>query len=591
MNKAFLSVLLLIPSLVFGLTPRPPQEEPQIMIDAAGTCHVTLQTVEDRTYFTRVSTDLENWTYLLEIDEGDGTEMCYCFDTASAGSTVYVVFEWSDYQTQDVQNADFNFDGHTNIQNLQANTSPVAPNPDGLIPPLEDPIVPPGRSFVLRKIEINDEGDEKRTHEDYVLDAGFNITGVLDENGLEVAATENWPLDIEMEEVGVVTSFQLHGDPGGVEAQLSLVYRYSVKVDGGYEARALPLSLVIPVGENKSGQHVFNSVGGTNYPDSSIAPVEISAIFGIGPIEDPEQSGITSFEHLGNSLIGMDMAITLDDVWVVRGEDSEGNDRFYGVEIAKSEVPLLRALQAKGRIVIFDGHSNYGLGPNFVLETHKTIGQFTNFGRRPDANLGILEGYTDIPRTWRGTGNENAVHQFLGVNPRPALPPADETALSHVEEEGWAYLVLQEDEIVQNPTNYVPVPLADQRFPNNNGVGAGQPFPIQNLGQGFAQFHYLSLGGSQRLMVDAPSTEVPEDLEYETFFFNACNTGLDYVESFRHGNFVYTTKMCAVSTGTSLFVTNIINGVDLPQNVNLLNQSPASGPPANDIVYDIIPQQ
>lgn len=75
------------------------------------------------------------------------------------------------------------------------------------------------------------------------------------------------------------------------------------------------------------------------------------------------------------------------------------------------------------------------------------------------------------------------------------------------------------------------------------------------------------------------------------FFFNACNTGLDYVESFRHGNFVYTTKMCAVSTGTSLFVTNIINGVDLPQNVNLLNQSPASGPPANDIVDDIISQQ
>lgn len=96
----------------------------------------------------------------------------------SAGSNTYIQFEFSDYPTQDPINADFDFDGFSNLTEIQNNTSPTQYTAGGGVPPLQAPEIQADSSFVLRKIVIDDNADPKRVVEDYQLDEGFNeVTG------------------------------------------------------------------------------------------------------------------------------------------------------------------------------------------------------------------------------------------------------------------------------------------------------------------------------------------------------------------------------------------------------------------------------
>ncbi len=235
----------------------------------------------------------------------------------------------------------------------------------------------------------------------------------------------------------------------------------------------------------------------------------------------------------------------------------------HGVQVADDEATLLEALQADGRIVIYDGHANFGFSPSFTKSTHKTIADFTNFGVK----------YTDIPQNYRGNGAEPDVMPHFPELPNDATPEMLAT-WEHIAEEGWGYLVLQPGQIMGKALNYHLPFIGDERFPNAGGIAPNQFFTKQ--GEGFNSEWHFHRGSSKRLMVTAPGDQVPKNLRYKTFFYNACSSGPHFIENFRHGEFVYTNQACAVYKGAKLFVKGIVEGKNTNQIIDILHDENAA---------------
>jgi hypothetical protein len=188
---------------------------------------------------------------------------------------------------------------------------------------------------------------------------------------------------------------------------------------------------------------------------------------------------------------------------------------------------------------------------------HKTLADFTHFGI----------GKTSIPIEFRGDGSEMDI-----TADGPLLSnPQDIAAEYRQYTEGWAYLVLQQEQVIASPKNYTVPPLGIERFENLQGVAPGSTFTKQ--GNEFNnEWHFDDPNGSRRLIVQAPSTDVPT-LGYAKFFYNACNTGRDYVESFTHGDFFYTKESCKVEDATKIFVQGIVEGESNEQIMTNLNRN------------------
>lgn len=304
----------------------------------------------------------------------------------------------------------------------------------------------------------------------------------------------------------------------------------------------------------------------------AVLPVNITAAFGIGPDPIPGSTQ-TSRELLDAYLDGI-KAKKNGDTWTVKGKDDADNPKLYVVDVVANEDETLEALRADGRIVIFDGHSNFGMGPNFVKATHKQIGDFANFGA----------GYTDIGLSYRGDGTEMDVHTLNenGENV-PVDNPEAMAALERLGIEGFAYIVPQAGEIPSAPTNYKPQPLNDLRFESTDPVAAdGQVFNKQ--GNGFNDEFHFKIDGAKRLMIDAPETDLPM-LGYSEFFYNVCNSGLDYIENFRHGKFFYTTDTCFIGLATRIFVQGKVEAKTDAQILSDLNQVPVGTTDPNQVIY------
>ena len=278
-----------------------------------------------------------------------------------------------------------------------------------------------------------------------------------------------------------------------------------------------------------------------------LIPLEITAAFGAGPDEHPPGR-----EVLEPYLESIKIA-KLGNVWAVKGKDDYGNERIWGVEIVTNQDKLNEALSKAGQYVIFDGHSNYGLGPDFptidddggtIIKT--TIDDYTNFG----------VGYTNYPTS----------HIQLGD------------------------LEVNANQIPTAPTNYKPDPIDELRFPNIDGVEEDEPFPFQ--GEGLNAWHYRDEGVNEEkmLMINAPDSDLPTNLRYKTFFYNACFSGLDYIENFDHGDFVYTTQTCFVSKATKVFVQGVVEGKTTKQIIPLLNSPGVGSDDVADVnIYDFEP--
>ncbi len=289
----------------------------------------------------------------------------------------------------------------------------------------------------------------------------------------------------------------------------------------------------------------------------SILPADITVAFGLGPEPLGEE---TSRQLLEDYLDGIKVARS-GDVWFVKHDDAQGHRTFRGVEIVTTKEKLIHALEQQGRTVVFDGHSNFGLGPNFsTKQTHKTIADFTHFGT----------GKTSIPITSRGGGSENDIVQFTNGDGTTLPTNQDDlNAIDRVYSEGWAYLTVQPGQIITSPQNYTIPSLGIERFKNLQGVLPGSTFTKQ--GTGVNEWHFGDSESPKRLIVQSPSSDLPP-LGYARFFYNACHTERDYTESFQHGTFVSTTDKCFVGKATKIFVQGIVEDKSTQDIMTALNQ-------------------
>jgi hypothetical protein len=162
---------------------------------------------------------------------------------------------------------------------------------------------------------------------------------------------------------------------------------------------------------------------------------------------------------------------------------------------------------------------------------------------------------------------------YYGSNGQPL--PADPViaaplmvGVSHLNEEGWGYLTLQPNDVMGTVANYIVPGVGGLRYENNEGINNNQSFSKQ--GQGFNnEWHFTQgVADEKRLIVTTPANQVPQ-LRYGAFFYNACETGVHFIENFQHGNFIYTKRLCPVLKATKFFVKNLVEG-KTPEQATLL---------------------
>lgn len=332
----------------------------------------------------------------------------------------------------------------------------------------------------------------------------------------------------------------------------------------------LPLTLTIPHGKLLSDAvDVAARMGTDKDIAESIIPCDIIVVFGIGPDQVIAGVGTTSRQYFEQYLDSIKLA-RHGNLWLVSGI----NGQRFGIKIADNEAALKQALSTPGVTVVFDGHANFGIGPNFSIATHKTIASFTNFG---------TTGATALPVSYRGIGNEQDVlPYYLGIEP---LPPEHSAARDRLAEEGWAYVALAPEEIMGAVTN-TPIPHMPGRwkFESDHATSAGAT--LAKSGSGLTERHFLNVDQAARVIVSAPKSDLPT-LRYKTFFYNACSTGPHFIENFQHGEYFFTNRSCADLQATKIFVEGLILGKSNNQILDGLNQ-PGVGddePPFN--IYEI----
>lgn len=299
-----------------------------------------------------------------------------------------------------------------------------------------------------------------------------------------------------------------------------------------------PLELTIE--ENQQYSQTIEVKSDLPYALIGLVKVKITAVFGMSA----EPVGPISSRQILETYLGTIEVGKSGDTWLVKPGTT-----YFGVEISANKEQFIKALRSPDMTVIFDGHANFGLGPNFSTKTtHKTLADFTRIG----------SGKTSIPINYRGDGGESDVIQFTNGD-GTELPEnsQDLAAIDRIYSEGWAYLTVPSDKIIVNPSNYVIQSLGIQRFANIDGKTPGSVFPLQGSGV-YGQWHFRDAKeGGKRIVVKTSGADLPTPA-YKTFFYNACNSGRDYIESFKYGNFVYTKDTCRVENATTIFVQGIL---------------------------------
>ena len=94
-------------------------------------------------------------------------------------------------------------------------------------------------------------------------------------------------------------------------------------------------------------------------------------------------------------------------------------------------------------------------------------------------------------------------------------------------------------------------------------------------------------GSNYHLIIKTPKDDLPQPLRYKTFFYNTCDTGLHYIENFKHGDFVYTQRACKVRKATQAFVKRLAGGKTPEQATALLDGEDNADEKTEEITYAI----
>ncbi len=190
-----------------------------------------------------------------------------------------------------------------------------------------------------------------------------------------------------------------------------------------------------------------------------------------------------------------------DTTWTI---SHSGTD--WTIYLDRSGESFTQGLLTPGAVVIYGGHSNYGMGGLYsdlpdgsdVVEV-ETLADFWNFGS-PHVGMNL---------------------EYLQTT------------------QAYPNLHLRDGDIATDPLNYeVPV-IGGLRHPNDQGVGAGDGFT--QVGTGESAYHF-TYEGTPYLLVNGGADDVPpvEEQVHDVLLIKSCNSGRYYLENFLRGTVFYT---------------------------------------------------
>jgi hypothetical protein len=165
------------------------------------------------------------------------------------------------------------------------------------------------------------------------------------------------------------------------------------------------------------------------------------------------------------------------------------------------------ALALEGAQVIYNGHSNYGLGPNFNVGGTETVDDYMNI-----------------------SGNGMTAITMKSDDPKELRPMA-------LVDHGGPDFSLRAADLVPSVANYiVPVPAV----PKFNGPAIGAVLTPKTHADG-TDYHYTQQGKHMNWNAIVKSAGDIPTLRYASCFMASCNSGRAFSQSLNHGVLVYST--------------------------------------------------
>ncbi|MBN8459404.1 MAG: hypothetical protein J0M04_16370 [Verrucomicrobia bacterium] len=190
--------------------------------------------------------------------------------------------------------------------------------------------------------------------------------------------------------------------------------------------------------------------------------------------------------------------------------DNEDHRPLITVRAAHKDKEMKMALAMEGAHVIYNGHSNYGLGPNFNVGGTLTVDDYMNISGN---GMTAITMKSDDPDDALFGGNPMKNPDHGG--PDFALRPAD---------------------LVPSVANYmVPVP----GVPKFGGQAIGAVLTPKTDTDG-THYHYIHQGTHKNWNTIVKSAGDKPALRYASCFMASCNSGRGFSESLNHGTLVFT---------------------------------------------------
>ena len=251
--------------------------------------------------------------------------------------------------------------------------------------------------------------------------------------------------------------------------------------------------------------------------------------------EDPgeETSDIVKVLASDNQGLGAKRIDKRRNTAVFKGKNKEGKLLFYQIDIfdvmpelnpneardGNSQVivrqtnldkEMKMALSLEGTHVIFSGHSNFGLGPNFNPQGTTTVDDYTNLSSHGVAGIILKSNDPDEPEPFKPLEHGG---------PNFALRPAD---------------------VLGNTTNPW-VELANgykvRRYPS-----ASLTFTKKDANGGIPAHHFVQQGQHTNWVTIVTSTGDKPTLRYASCFMNSCNSGRHFGQTLNKKAYFYTSN-------------------------------------------------
>ena len=296
---------------------------------------------------------------------------------------------------------------------------------------------------------------------------------------------------------------------------------------------------------------------------------------------------------------------------------SDGS-RSYTIHQNVEPSGFIEGVQDPDGIVIYAGHSNFGLGTTFsyvplpgtVTLSHNSDDAATSEDltavvsagatiRLPSDAPSAIDGWEaftvdavtansiDFSGNYQGTSCVAVADHAVDVPNHSDIEyvhtlddvfnlGSEYVAINYQylhQEQAYPNFALREADIVQDPVNYMVPGINVDRFPNNIGVGPGDTFPVIGTDPWGNPYHYQDAhDGYHKTIVRGGSADMPANDQYAISFIRSCNSGRYYGETFNRGVMFFATEDADYEIAIIyLFIKGIIEDKSYDEILALMN--------------------